>query len=40
MMHRLTSALCWLILGTGLVLALAQPAEDAHKQLQGTWTAT
>jgi uncharacterized protein (TIGR03067 family) len=37
-MHRLTSAMCWLILGTGLVLA--QPAEEAQKQLQGTWTAT
>jgi uncharacterized protein (TIGR03067 family) len=40
MMHRLTSAMCWLILGTGLVLACAQPAEDAQKPLQGTWTAT
>jgi uncharacterized protein (TIGR03067 family) len=40
MMHRLTSAMCWLILGTGLVLAFAQPAEDAQKTLQGTWTAT
>ena len=39
-MHRLTSAMCWLILGTGLVLAVAQPAEDAQKHLQGTWTAT
>ena len=39
-MHRLTSAMCWLILGTGLVLAFAQPAEDAQKPLQGTWTAT
>jgi uncharacterized protein (TIGR03067 family) len=39
MMHRLTSAMCWLILGTGLVLAFAQPAEDAQKNLQGTWTA-
>ena len=27
-MHRLTSAMCWLILGTGLVLAFAQPAAD------------
>ena len=36
-MHRLTSAMCGLILGTGL--ALAQPAEEAQKQLQGTWTA-
>ena len=39
-MHRLTSAICWLILGTGLVLAFAQPAADTQKQLQGTWTAT
>ena len=39
-MHRLTSAMCWLILGTGLVLAFAQLAEDAQKTLQGTWTAT
>jgi uncharacterized protein (TIGR03067 family) len=39
-MHRLTSAMCWLILGTGLVPAFAQPAEEAHKKLQGTWTAT
>jgi uncharacterized protein (TIGR03067 family) len=39
-MHRLTSAMCWLILGTGLVLAVAQPTEDAQKKLQGTWTAT
>ena len=39
-MHRLTSAICWLILGTGLVLAFAQPGEEARKKLQGTWTAT
>jgi hypothetical protein len=39
-MHRLTSAMCWLTLGTGLVLACAQPAEDAQAPLQGTWTAT
>ena len=39
-MHRLTAAMCWLILGTGLVLAFAQPATDTQKQLQGTWTAT
>ena len=37
-MHRLISTMCWLILGTGLVLA--QPAEQAQKQLQGTWIAT
>jgi uncharacterized protein (TIGR03067 family) len=40
MMHRLASAICWLILATGLVLAFAQPAEEAQKQLQGAWTAT
>ena len=34
------SAVCWLILGTGLGFAFAQPAEDAQKKLQGTWTAT
>ena len=39
-MHRLTSAMCWLILGAGLVPAFAQPAEEARKTLQGTWTAT
>jgi uncharacterized protein (TIGR03067 family) len=39
-MHRLTSAMCWVLLGTGLVLAFAPPAEDAQKRLQGTWTAT
>jgi uncharacterized protein (TIGR03067 family) len=39
-MHWLTSAMCGLILGTGLVPAFAQPAEEAHKKLQGAWTAT
>ena len=38
-MHQLTSAMCGLILGTGLVLACARPAEAAQKNLQGTWTA-
>jgi uncharacterized protein (TIGR03067 family) len=33
-------AVCWLILGTGLVPAFAQPAEEAHKRLLGAWTAT
>ena len=37
-MHRLTSAMCCLIIGTGLVLA--QPVEQAQKQLEGTWIAT
>jgi uncharacterized protein (TIGR03067 family) len=39
-MHWLTLTMCWLILWTGLVPAFAQPAEDAMKKLQGTWTAT
>jgi uncharacterized protein (TIGR03067 family) len=39
-MHRLTLAMCSLILGTGLVLACAQPADAAQNELQGTWTAT
>jgi len=37
-MHWLISTMCWLVLGTGLVLA--QSAEQAQKQLQGTWIAT
>src|SRR5947207_23965 len=39
-MHRLTSVMCGLILGTGFVPAFAQPAEEAQKTLQGAWTAT
>lgn len=39
-MRRLTLAMCWLILGTWLVLAFAQPAEEAQKKLQATWIAT
>jgi uncharacterized protein (TIGR03067 family) len=39
-MHRLTWAICGLILGTWLVSAFAQPALEAQKKLQGTWTAT
>ena len=39
-MNRLTLAMCWLILGTWLVSALAQPAQEAQKKLQGTWIAT
>jgi uncharacterized protein (TIGR03067 family) len=40
-MQRLISAICaGLILGAGLVLAFAQPADDAQEKLQGTWTAT
>jgi len=37
---RLISAMCLLFFATGIVPAFAQPAEDAHKKLQGTWTAT
>jgi uncharacterized protein (TIGR03067 family) len=32
--------MCGLLLGTGLVPAFAQQAEEAQKQLQGTWAAT
>jgi uncharacterized protein (TIGR03067 family) len=32
--------MCLLILGTRPVPAFAQPAEEAKKKLQGTWTAT
>ena len=32
-MHRITGAMCLLILGTGLVPAFAQPAEEAQKKL-------
>ena len=39
-MHWLTSAMFWLILGTWLGSAFAQPAAEAQKKLHGTWTAT
>ena len=39
-MRRMTWTMCWLILGTGLVPAFAQQAEEAQKKLQGTWMAT
>jgi hypothetical protein len=39
-MQRFTSAMCWLILGGGLVLSFAQAAEEAQKKLHGTWAAT
>jgi uncharacterized protein (TIGR03067 family) len=39
-MHRMTWAMCWLIIGTGLMPALADTAEEAQKKLQGAWTAT
>jgi uncharacterized protein (TIGR03067 family) len=39
-MQRFFSAMCWLILGSWLVPAFAQPAQEAQKKLQGSWTAT
>ena len=39
-MRQMTWAMCWLIFGTGLAPAFAQPADEARKELQGTWTAT
>ena len=39
-MHRLTSTMCLLILGFWFALALGQPAPEAQKKLQGSWTAT
>lgn len=39
-MYRLILAMCWLVLGTGLVPAVGQPTEEAQKNLQGTWAAT
>jgi uncharacterized protein (TIGR03067 family) len=40
MMRRMIGAMCGLILGTGLVPAFPQQAEEAQKNLQGTWVAT
>ena len=39
-MCRLIAVMCLVILGAGLAPAFAQPAEEAQKKLQGTWTAT
>jgi uncharacterized protein (TIGR03067 family) len=39
-MHGITWAMCWLIFGMGLLPTFAQPAEEAQKKLQGSWTAT
>ena len=39
-MQRRTSAMYWLIISTGLVLACAVPAKAAETTLQGTWIAT
>jgi uncharacterized protein (TIGR03067 family) len=35
-----TSALSWSLVGFGVVLACAQPAEAADKALRGAWTAS
>jgi uncharacterized protein (TIGR03067 family) len=39
-MQQRTSAMCWLIISTGLVLACALPVKAAETTLQGTWIAT
>ena len=39
-MQRAIAAICLLILGSWFVPVFAQPAEEAQKKLQGTWTAT
>jgi uncharacterized protein (TIGR03067 family) len=38
-MRGITWAMGWLMIGMGLVPAFAQQAEEAQKQLQGTWAA-
>jgi uncharacterized protein (TIGR03067 family) len=38
--RRLFSAVCWLFLGTWLLPAFVEPAEEAQKKLQGAWIAT
>jgi hypothetical protein len=39
-MRGMTWAMSYLILGNGLIPALAQPAEAAQQEPQGTWSAT
>ena len=39
-MRLIMSALCWMLLGTWLLPPFAQPAEQAQKNVQGSWTAT
>jgi uncharacterized protein (TIGR03067 family) len=39
-MHRMIWAICGLLLGTAVMPAFAQQAEEAQKNLQGTWAAT
>ena len=38
-MRAIPWATFWLILTGGLLTAFAQPAEEAHKKLNGTWSA-
>ena len=38
-MRAIPRATFWVILTGGLVTALAQPAEEAQRKLQGTWSA-
>ena len=39
-MHRITSAMWCFIVGIVLVPTFARSAEEAHRRLQGIWTAT
>jgi uncharacterized protein (TIGR03067 family) len=39
-MHRLTSAMCWLILASTFTFVFTPPAFASQAQLQGAWTAT
>ena len=39
-MRMITWAVCGLVIGMGCLSARAQPAGEAQKDLQGTWTAT
>jgi uncharacterized protein (TIGR03067 family) len=39
-MHRLISAMCWLILTSSLALVFTKTAIATQAQLQGAWTAT
>ena len=38
-MSAIARVMCWLIFGMAIVPALAQPAEEARKNMQGTWSA-
>ena len=39
-MRLIMSALFWMLLGSWLIPPFAQPAEQAQKNVQGSWTAT